>query len=127
MSRYFPKNLRRRLSLPLLVVGLLLFGKMAYEEVPQEQRVRFLLSASQQRTLQAVRVTYSGEDEVLSGWERRFPAEAPSELVHHPSLKPGRYEVSIDLVAKDGTTTHLARALEVPAYATTQISLGDLP
>lgn len=128
MSRYFPQNLRRRLAWVVLVVGLLLFGKMAYEEVPQEQRVRLVLTASQRESVRTVQVTYSSEDEdVLSGWEQRFPNGAPAELVHEPSLRPGRYLVSIDLVSADGTTTHFSRTLEVPSYATTQISLGDLP
>lgn len=127
MPRYFPPKLRRRLAPVFLVIGLLLFGKMAYQEVPQEQRVRFVLTPAQQQNIRAVRVTYTEDEEVLLGWEQRFSGVAPPELVDTPSLRPGHYRISIELIAQNGQMTRLDRGLDVPAFAAPQISLGDLP
>jgi len=125
MPGYFSPSLRRRLSPLVLVAGLLVFGKLTHEELPQEQEVRFVLTPAQQQTARAFRVTYQSEGELLSGLEQRFPAGAPREIVHTPSLKPGRYAVSIDLVAGDGAVTRVDRSLSVPAEAPPRISLGD--
>ena len=127
MPGYFSPQLRRRLAPLLLVVGALLFGKIAHEEMPQEQLVRYSLSPAQQSTAQAVRVTYTSDGDVLSGLEQRFPAGAPAEFTHGPSLKPGRYNVSIDLIGRDGKVTRVQRALEVPSQAPARISLSESP
>jgi hypothetical protein len=125
MPGYFTPSLRRRLSPLVLVVGLLLFGKLTHEELPQEQVVRFLLTPEQQQTARALRVTYAAEGDVLSGLEQRFPGRAPAEVVHTPSLKPGRYALAIDLIGADGAVTRVDRALSVPTEAIPRISLGE--
>lgn len=127
MPGYFSPKLRRRLAPLMLVVGALLFGKIAHDETPQEQLVRYSLTPAQQSTAHSVRVTYTADGEVLSGLEQRFPAGAPSEFTHEPSLKPGRYGVSIDLISRDGQVTHVQRVLEVPSEATPRISLAEAP
>jgi hypothetical protein len=124
MPGYFSPSLRRRLAPLLLLVGVLLFGKVAHEELPRSQEVRFVLSP-EQRTASAVRVTYAERGEVLAGLERRFPGGAPAEFTHAPSLKPGRYDVAIAVTAPDGRVTHFSRALHVPAEGATRIVLRD--
>ncbi len=125
MPGYFPPQLRRRLAPLMLVGGILIFGKIAHEELPQEQAVRYSLSPAQQSTARRVRVTYSVDGDVLSGLEQIFPeGRAPAEFGHTPSLKPGRYQVAVDLFAGDGRITHLDKVLHVPSEGTTRISLG---
>jgi len=125
MPGYFSPQLRRRLAPLLLVVAVLLFGKIAHEETPREQLVRYSLSPAQQSTARELRVTYTADGDVLTGLQQRFPAGAPAEFTHTTSLKPGRYSLSIDLISRDGQVTHLSRALEVPTEATPRISLAD--
>ena len=45
---------------------------------------------------------------------RRFPHGSPTELVHTPTLSPGRYELAIELTTDTGEVTHLTRSLTVP-------------
>jgi hypothetical protein len=126
MSGYFSPSLRRRLAPLMLVGGALLFGKVAHEEMPQEQPVRYSLTPAQQSTAKSVRVIYSADGDVLSGLEQTFPdGSAPAEFGHAPSLKPGTYEVAIDLVAHDGRVTRLERRLHVPSETTPRISLAE--
>ena len=124
MPGYFSPQLRRRLAPLMLVVGALIFGKIAHEEMPHEQAVRYSLTPAQQSTARRVRVTYSTDGDVLSGLEQTFPeGRAPAEFGHTPSLKPGRYLVAVDLFAGDGRVTRVDRVLDVPTEGTTRISL----
>jgi hypothetical protein len=128
MPRYFSPTVRRRLAPVSLVAGLLLLGKVAYEDVPREQDVRFVLTPAQQRELGAIRVIYSEEGEALGGMERHFStANAPAELTHAPSLRSGHYDVSVELTARDGRVTHLRRAFDLPSEGAPRILLGGGP
>lgn len=127
MPGYFSPQLRRRLAPLMLVVGALLFGKIAHEETPRGQRIRYSLTPAQQSTAKSVRITYTADGETLSGLEQQFPAGAPSEFTHEPSLKPGRYSVSIDLISRDGQVSRMQRVLEVPTETTPRISLAGPP
>jgi hypothetical protein len=125
MPGYFSPQLRRRLAPLMLGVGVLLFGKIAHEELPQEQAVRYSLSPAQQSTARRVRVTYQADGDVLSGLEQTFrEGEVPAAFDHKPSLKPGRYQVAVDLFADDGRVTRVQRMIEVPSEGTTRISLA---
>jgi hypothetical protein len=127
MPGYFSPTLRRRLAPLLLVGGVLLFGKIAHEEMPQDQPVRYALSPAQQSTAAAIRVTYTADNELFSGVERRFPEGAPAVFTHTPSLKPGRYDVSVELISRDGRRTRVMGAIEVPSEASPRISLAEVP
>jgi hypothetical protein len=120
MLRYFPPERRRRLAPLVLAAGLLTVGKLTYDGAPRDQAVHFLLPATR---IQALRVTYSHEDELYGGLVRRFPYGSPTELVHTPKLSPGRYELTIELTSDTGEVTHLTRFLTVPNDGTLRIPL----
>ena len=122
MLRYFPPEKRRRLAPLILVAGMFVVGKLAYEEIPRGQDVRFILPESGVQTL---RVTYSAQEELMGGIERRFPHGSPRELTHSPSLSPGRYDVSIELTTDAGQVTRLTRTLTVPSEGAARIRLTE--
>jgi hypothetical protein len=122
MHRYFPPERRRRLAPLVLVGGLFTVGKLAYDEVPRDQRVRFVLP---EHAIDAMRVTYSSQNEFYGGLERRFPNGSPRELDHTPQLSPGSYRLSIELTAPGGAVTHLTRQLTVPSEGVTRIRLTE--
>ena len=122
MLRYFPAERRRRLAPLFLVIGLFTVGKLAYDEVPRGQDVRFVLPSE---GVQAVRVMYTSRDEFYGGIERRFPEGSPREIVHTPSLSPGTYDLAIELTGGDGQVTRLRRSLTVPAEGATRIRLTE--
>lgn len=124
MPGYFSPRLRRRLAPALLVLALLLFGKLAHEEIPRTQEVRFVLTPEHEGA-RTVRVTYAEAGEALTGIERRFPEGAPPEFSHVTSLRPGRYDVDIEVTRSDGRVSRFSRALDVPAEATPRIVLRD--
>ena len=123
MLRYFPPERRRRFAPLLLAVGVFSVGKLTYDQAPRDQEVHFVLPGTD---VQLLRVTYTQEDELYGGLERRFPNGAPRELVHTPSLSPGRYELAIELT-RGGETTRLMRALTVPTEGTLRVRLGGEP
>lgn len=122
MHRYFPPERRRRLAPLVLVGGLFTVGKLAYDEVPRDQPVRFVLPEA---AIHAMKVIYSSHEEFYGGLERRFPNGSPRELVHTPSLSPGQYKLSIELTSQSGAVTHLTRSLTVPSEGTTRIRLTE--
>ena len=125
MPGYFSPQLRRRLAPLLLVVGALLFGKIAHDEVPKDQLVRYSLTPAQQSTAEAVRVTYSTDGDVLSGLEQHFPSGAPAEFTAPTLPQTWTIQVSINLIGRDGRVSRLERALEVPSEVTPRISLSE--
>lgn len=120
MLRYFPPQHRRRLAPLLLMAGLFVGGKLAYDEVPRDQPLRFLLPA---RGVRSVKVTYLSEQDVYAGIEQRYPNGSPRELHHTPSLAPGQYELAIELTDHDGGVRHVARSLHVPSEGDLRIRL----
>jgi len=120
MLRYFPAERRRRLAPIFLVAGLYVVGKLAYDEAPRDQEVRYVLPDT---TVHTLRVTYSSGDDLYGGLERRFPEGSPTELVHTPSLSPGHYDVAIELTGHDGQVRHLTRSLDVPTEGALRIRL----
>jgi hypothetical protein len=122
MLRYFPPERRRRFAPLLLAVGVFSVGKLTYDEAPRDQEVHFVLPGAD---VQLLRVTYTHDDELYGGMERRFPHGSPSELVHTPSLSPGHYDLAIELT-RGGETTRLSRSLLVPNEGTLRVRLeGD--
>jgi len=124
MRRYFPADRRRRIAPLFLVVGAFTVGKLAYEEVPRGQDVCFILPDS---GVSAVKVTYSADQELYGGIERRFPEGAPRELFHTPSLSPGEYQLSIELTSDSGRITRMTRSLTVPSEGAARIRLTEAP
>ena len=122
MLRYFPPERRRRLAPLVLAGGLLTVGKLTYDEAPRDQEVHFLLPATR---IQALRVTYSHDNELYGGLVRRFPNGSPSELIHTPALSPGRYQLAIELTSDKGEVKHLTRSLTVPNSGTLRVPLTD--
>jgi len=120
MLRYFPAERRRRLAPLFLVAGLLIVGKLTYDQAPRDQELRYLLPGSD---VQSLRVTYSDGEELYGGLERRFPDGSPRELVHTPSLSPGHYQLAIELTGSNGEVTHLSRTVQVPSEGAVRIRL----
>jgi len=118
MARYFPPALRRRLAPLILLGGLLLLGHFAQTDMPRDQEVRFVLTPTH-RNVRTVRVAYLEEGEQVSGVEFRPRAEASSTLVHSPSLKPGSYDMAIEIEDQSGRVQALSRRLSVPSEAVT--------
>jgi hypothetical protein len=121
MLRYFPAERRRRLAPLFLGVGLFVAGKLAYDEVPRDQELRFVLPEA---GVQALKVTYSSSEGGYAGIEQRYPNGSPREFVHTPSLSPGRYDLSIELIGSDGQVKRLARSVTVPSEGALRIPLG---
>ncbi len=121
MARYFSPELRRRIAPIILVIGLLLTGRTVQTEMPRDQEVRFVLSPTQ-RNVRSVRVTYLEEGEAISFVEFRPDARSDSPgtpLAHTPSLKPGPYDVTIDVEDDNGVVRSLSRRLNVPSEQVT--------
>lgn len=114
MARYFSPALRRRLAPLILVVGGLLLFRTAESEVPREQELRFVLGPTQQNA-RSVRVAYLESGEQVASVEFRRVALDGAPLVHTPSLKPGPYDMAIEIVAEDGAVQTLSRHFVVPS------------
>jgi hypothetical protein len=124
MLRYFPAEKRRRFAPLVLLVGLLLVGKLAYDEMPRDESLRFELPGP---NVAVLRVFYSAGDDFYGGFERRFPSGSPELVTHSPQLAPGRYELAIELDDASGKTTRLHRSIEVPAAGVLKIPLTGAP
>jgi hypothetical protein len=120
MLRYFPADRRRRFAPLFLLLGLAVVGKFAYEELPRETDVRFVMPSP---NVEALRVVYSSGGEFYGGLERHFPSGAPAVVGHTPSLSAGRYDLAIELTADGGGITRLHRTLEVPSEGPARIPL----
>ncbi len=122
MARYFPPALRRRIAPFILIVGVLLTGRTIQTEMPREQEVRFVLSPTQ-RNVRSVRVSYFQEGEAMSFVEFNPDVSADvrtaAPLVHTPSLKPGPYDVTIDIEDHNGVVRSISRRLIVPSEQVT--------
>lgn len=120
MSRYFSPALRRRIAPFILVAGLLLVFRTVQTEMPRDQEVRFVLSPTQ-RNVRSVRVAYFEEGEPISVVVFRPEGETSTSapLVHTPSLKPGLYDVTIDIEDHNGFVHSLSRRLIVPSEPVT--------
>lgn len=120
MLRYFPADRRRRFAPLFLLLGLVVVGKFAYQELPRDQELRYLLPGP---NVESLRVTYTAEGELVGGLERHFPGEAPEVVGHTPSLAAGRYDLAIELVREGGGITHLERHIELPSDGPLRIRL----
>ncbi|MDB4973586.1 MAG: hypothetical protein JWN48_1927 [Myxococcaceae bacterium] len=120
MLRYFPPEKRRRFAPMVLVLGAAIVGKLAYDEMPRDEELRFELPNP---NVAALRVIYSSGDELYGGFERHFPNGAPSLVSHTPSLSPGRYELAVELTEPGGKITRLTRSIEVPSTGALKIPL----
>lgn len=120
LLRYFPLEQRRRFAPLVLLLGFALVGKLAYEELPRDEEVRFELPSA---NVSALRVIYSQGDELYGGFERHFPEGAPALVSHTPSLAPGRYQLAIELSDRAGKIEHLTRSIEVPSAGALKIPL----
>jgi len=122
MLRYFSAEKRRRLAPVVLVVGACLLGKLAHDDFPRDEELKFELPGP---TVAAMRVTYRSDGDVYGGFEQHFPENAaPRSVRHTASLAPGHYELGIDLTDVEGKTTHVERAVEVPSDGLVTIPLG---
>jgi len=103
--------------------GLLLLGHLAQTELPRAQEVRFVLTPDPS-TVRTVRVTYLEEGELVSAVEFRPGAQSHRALVHSPSLRPGPYDMAIEIEDQSGHVQAMSKRLLVPSDAVT-IQLGE--
>jgi hypothetical protein len=123
MSRYFNPRIRRRLAPVVLVLGLVVSGRLAYDAVPRSQPLRLVFGEAQRTSVQSLRVTYVQDDEALAGLERHFPEGAPRELVLSPSLSPGEYDLAVELRDAGGRIQTLRRPILVTGEGAVEIVL----
>jgi hypothetical protein len=123
----FKESLRRRLAMPLLVLGLLGAGKLTYDETPREQPVQLDLPERLRANLEGVRLTYMEDEEAILGTEHRFAEGAPSSLRSAPTLPPGDYRLDIELAMRGGMVTRLRRTVTVPTEGTLHIRCDESP
>ena len=124
LLRYFPIEQRRRFAPLVLLLGLALVGKLAYDEFPRDEPLRFELPSA---NVTALRVIYSQGDELYGGFERHFPDGAPPLVSHTPQLAPGRYQLAIELSDRTGKIARLSRSIDVPSAGVLKIPLVGEP
>lgn len=124
LLRYFPLEQRRRFAPLVLLLGFALVGKLAYDELPRDEELRFELPNA---NVAALRVIYSQGDELYGGFEQHFPRGAPALVSHTPQLAPGRYQLAIELSDRAGKIARLTRSIEVPSVGALRIPLRDEP
>jgi hypothetical protein len=123
----FKESLRRRLAMPLLVLGLLGAGKLTYDETPREQAVQLDLPEGLRANLEGVRLTYMEDDELIFGTEQRFTNGAPASVRTAPTLAPGAYRLEVELAQRGGAVTRMRRTITVPSEGTLHIRCDESP
>lgn len=124
MLRYFDSRVRRRIAPFVLIAGVLLLGHTAKEEIPRTQEVLYLLTDDQQKA-ESLRVSYAQDGETVIDIALRFAAAAPPQVAHSPSLKPGTYDVTIELAGRAFPGQVLSRTLTVPTEPRARIRLEE--
>jgi len=113
---------RRRLASLFLVLGVLLLARHFAGNWPREREVRYELDANLQ-ACEIARMDYLEDGESIGSVQLRFPAGAPAEVVHRPTLPSGRYDVTIELTFPNGITRRTQRALDVPVEGAMRMPL----
>ena len=113
---------RRRLASLFLVLGVLFLAQHLLSNWPREREVRYELDVDLQ-ACEIARMDYLEGGESIGSVQLRFPAGAPPEVVHRPTLPAGRYDVSIELTFPNGTTQRAQRTLDVPVEGAMRVPL----
>jgi hypothetical protein len=124
MLRYFDSKVRRRIAPIVLIAGLLFVGHTANEEIPRTQEVSYVLS-DEQRKAESLRVSYAQAGETVIDIALRFAPSAPGVVSHSPSLRPGQYDVTIELTGRAFPGQVLSRTLTVPTEPRARIRLEE--
>ena len=124
MRRYFTPDTQRRLAPIVLVGGLLLSGKLAYDAVPRSRQVKLVPTEDQRARVRAIRVLYLLDQEAVAGLDRRFPEGMPPEFSHEPTLAPGEYEIQVELTTARGETWRVQRPVSVGSEEVFRIALA---
>lgn len=113
---------RRRLA--TLVLGLFL-AAVAVEiggAIPRETRVSVPMGAAHAQITEA-RIEYWQDDAQVRSVTFRWPEGAPRDVRHTLELVPGDYEVSVQLVDREGRHRHLTGRLTAPADGVVRLAL----
>jgi hypothetical protein len=124
MLRYFNSRVRRRIAPVVLLAGVFVVGHTAKDEIPRTQEVLYVLS-DDQRKAESVRVSYAQDGETVTDIALRFAAAVPPRVAHSPSLRPGRYDVTIELTGRAFPGQVLSRTLVVPTEPRAWIRLEE--
>jgi len=114
---------RRRLAPLFLLGGLAAAMELFGDDWPREREVHYVLEGPGRGAREA-HIAYTEGDESVTGVHLNYPNGAPSQVVHRPSLRPGRYDVAIALTLPDGQIAQYRRVLEVPSEGTVRFRLG---
>lgn len=106
------------------VIALASIGVTLFRAYPEEVSVRYELGEAHGEVLEA-RIVYSLDGEEAKGVRFFYPDGVEGTAMRHRvELSPGRYEVKIDLILRDGNRSH-ERILIVPSDGVVQIDLVD--
>lgn len=123
LGALFQKH-RRRLA--TLVLGLFL-AAVAVEiggAIPRETRISVPMGASHAEITEA-RIDYWQDDAQVRSVTLRWPQGAPRDVRHTLDLAPGDYEVSVQLVDREGRHRRLTGRLTAPADGVVRLALQE--
>ncbi len=111
---------RRRLAPAVAVAALLVVGHGLWNSRPRQTEVRVRLGSGHASVVELeVRFVQDGDE--MHGLRLAFPEGAPPLVPCRVELGPGRYQIKVELLHRDGKRSRLERALEVPAAAPVRI------
>lgn len=119
---------RRRLAPLVLFGGVMLVGGPLMKSAPRSTSIRLRLP--EPGRVRAVTLSVLDAGEPIRGVHLAYAAGAPDRISEEFELKPGHYEVRVDVTRTDGASESEAtaiRALDVPAEGTVVLDLtrGD--
>jgi len=117
---------RKRLSRLLVVVLLLAVGTELAPVVPRDVEVEFALGPDHGDIVQ-IRVGYVQDGHVFQSVRFDHPDGAPGVIVHRLSLPTGAYEVTVELLHRDGGERRVQRRLESPSEGRLRLLVGETP
>ena len=112
---------RRRLALAVLLLGSWVVGREVLGAYPREVALQYRLGPSHASVV-AMTLSYRSHGDELSGVRFSWPTGAPSVVEHEVDLAPGHYEVSAELVHRDGQR-RVERRFDVPVDGVVQVDL----
>ena len=114
---------KRRLFAPIiLIVGIILIATQLWPAIARETELDLLLGPDHEKIIE-VRLSFVQGDEEIRGVTFGFPKGAPATLKHRVDLRPGVYQVAIELIRGEQTriSERVVRALDAPARGVVRV------
>lgn len=112
-SFFWLKPHRRRLSQVALLGAVVVVGLQLHQMWPRETELEFRLGSAHRHIVE-LRVSYQQEGHEYLGTRLLFPSGAPHAVPVVTDLPRGPVDVSVLLVAADGSVREVIRRFEVP-------------